>query len=515
MPGDEGLWARDAQALQHLVTRASVTLARAVAANPAISPQEFVELYRDVVQLYGQAATGLAMNTLDQLAMSWEEGVEVVAAEELDPEVLELSAAWAVRTSDSPQAAVGKAIGSVGRRVRNAHRDTVAATARASGLGYARVPGPKACAFCLMLASRGAVYAADTVGARVEGHPFSEAQRYHDRCDCQARLVRSEKDLPEVNRQLQEEWYAVTGGAPGDVDLGELWRSHVRLTRPNGESGLPEGVDLSKAQGKALKSLADKRAAELERKSAESGGKPPKPPVKPPTGGFSHAGDDGDGEETFGPSPGARPWPEPIDEEGVMFSADAVAHWWPSNATRVAPAAKGLRKVKTKDSAPGRPTLVSVDRFAGRFRTTQEVDADTAVRLAEIDQGSFAEKKKSEVLHEILSEARQRKTILELGAQELIRIKPAGRGRGKSPDDLVDGVMIEYKTPREQSKLAFQRALKECREQAMFGFVDAQDFTNFSDDDFIYHLANFSRDYQGKYGMILVQAPGGKFFYID
>ena len=46
-----------------------------------------------------------------------------------------------------------------------------------NGLRYARVPGGKSCAFCLMLASRGFVYHSTTSAGEDEGH-------YHNHCHC-------------------------------------------------------------------------------------------------------------------------------------------------------------------------------------------------------------------------------------------------------------------------------------------------------------------------------------------
>lgn len=58
---------------------------------------------------------------------------------------------------------------------RNATRD------RRHGVGYARVPsGRETCGFCLMLASRGFVYATKETAGDIGGR----FNRYHDRCDC-------------------------------------------------------------------------------------------------------------------------------------------------------------------------------------------------------------------------------------------------------------------------------------------------------------------------------------------
>lgn len=59
------------------------------------------------------------------------------------------------------------------RHVLNGGRDTVTAAAKQQRGRWYRVTGPGACEFCLMLESRGAVYAPDTVDFRA-----------HDGCGC-------------------------------------------------------------------------------------------------------------------------------------------------------------------------------------------------------------------------------------------------------------------------------------------------------------------------------------------
>lgn len=74
---------------------------------------------------------------------------------------------------------------------RDAVADTVhngsakfAGSGKPARAGYARVlSGRESCAFCAMLASRGAVYSDDTVVTRKDG------RRYHDGCDCVPVLV--------------------------------------------------------------------------------------------------------------------------------------------------------------------------------------------------------------------------------------------------------------------------------------------------------------------------------------
>lgn len=82
--------------------------------------------------------------------------------------------------SDAPYLALTTLAGSVQRLVKNAGRHVVLRNAERdpAGVRYARVPrGPRTCAFCTLLASRGWVYAARD-GAQPEA-------RFHDHCDCE------------------------------------------------------------------------------------------------------------------------------------------------------------------------------------------------------------------------------------------------------------------------------------------------------------------------------------------
>ena len=54
-------------------------------------------------------------------------------------------------------------------------RETVAQAAHKDNAGYARVPEPGACKFCLMLASRGFVYAKENAG---------QSKKFHGKCRC-------------------------------------------------------------------------------------------------------------------------------------------------------------------------------------------------------------------------------------------------------------------------------------------------------------------------------------------
>lgn len=77
-----------------------------------------------------------------------------------------------------------------------AHETKTRATLKA-GTGFARIPEPGACTFCLMLASRGAAYSRETVVGLA---------RFHDNCRCVGIEVKDDSQLPQINRDLEKLW---------------------------------------------------------------------------------------------------------------------------------------------------------------------------------------------------------------------------------------------------------------------------------------------------------------------
>lgn len=127
--------------------------------------------------------------------------------------------------------------GAMQRLVMNAYRDTVIGSAIAAQRRFARVAEPNACSFCLMLASRGAVYLskerASYVGASAFTKHYSDGSergyrmktgrirgsrprdsKFHDNCKCHVVEVKDESQLPESSKWLMDAW----GRATGDVD---------------------------------------------------------------------------------------------------------------------------------------------------------------------------------------------------------------------------------------------------------------------------------------------------------
>lgn len=115
--------------------------------------------------------------------------------------------------------------GAIFRHTANAGRGTIYSTAQRDrrALGYARVTDGKPCAFCAMLASRGAVYKSDeSDGGRGDAH------RYHDGCNCTVQAVYShDADIPGDGDKYADLWRESTRGLePGDTPARAFRRAY-------------------------------------------------------------------------------------------------------------------------------------------------------------------------------------------------------------------------------------------------------------------------------------------------
>lgn len=102
------------------------------------------------------------------------------------------------------------------RLVLAGERDTVMGTVRASDVivGWRRVVDADPCAFCALLASRGATYSKATVGFQA-----------HDGDECTAEPLYEREDEPQSVLDLQEKWREATEGTSGAASI-RAWRRY-------------------------------------------------------------------------------------------------------------------------------------------------------------------------------------------------------------------------------------------------------------------------------------------------
>ena len=135
---------------------------------------------------YGTATAALGADMVETWADELRIRPTVALAPTLAPEEAVAVAAWSLKQANW-QASLSAMTDQL---VKQPYRRTVQGSAHASGVAWARVPtGATTCAFCVMAASRGAVY--KTSGTAGADH------KYHGDCDCQVVMVRDPGDYPE------------------------------------------------------------------------------------------------------------------------------------------------------------------------------------------------------------------------------------------------------------------------------------------------------------------------------
>lgn len=102
-------------------------------------------------------------------------------------------------------------VASTARHANQAGRETVMESASRHDIRYARAPEPGACAWCLMLSSRGAVYHSRSTAG--------EFRRFHDDCRCQIEVESRDGSLSYDADALYEQYAAVhrSGDTSGDT----------------------------------------------------------------------------------------------------------------------------------------------------------------------------------------------------------------------------------------------------------------------------------------------------------
>lgn len=190
--------------------------------NPAVT--DFMTgAIRQITSAYGELAAVAAAEFYDEVREigGFSGKAAVPVAGKPPEEQLKAVVRWGIgplwEETPRPDAALQRLVGSTQRLSLQPGRQTIYQMVRRDHIRYAHVPQGKTCAFCMMLASRGAVY-------------WSERKpQYHDLCDCLAVPVSTPDDLPDINRELQEEWRQATSGTRNQV---AAWREYVKATYP-------------------------------------------------------------------------------------------------------------------------------------------------------------------------------------------------------------------------------------------------------------------------------------------
>lgn len=151
-----------------------------------------------LVAEYGEIGAAAAVDFYDELreASTATKPYKAQMAEIPEQKAIQASVRWAVgplfQAESNPTQAISNLTEVNDRFVKAAPRNTIFYSAQkdTSRASFARVPsGSKTCEFCLMLASRGAVYA----NAKSAG----ETKKFHGHCDCQIIPMWDGDEYPE------------------------------------------------------------------------------------------------------------------------------------------------------------------------------------------------------------------------------------------------------------------------------------------------------------------------------
>lgn len=215
--------------LDQLNLTASSSLAavwsRASALDSAAFAAFMVDAFPEVASMYAATSSQLAATWFE---MSAPASTYVAVTAPLPPvEKLATSARWALGATG--ETGLARMEGTLQRAVFDGARDTITLNVERTGSRWIRHARADACAFCRMLASRGAVYrsaasATDVGGSgRVRG-TRSMGEKYHDHCRCMSVEIRAGQDLYDVvdSEYLNriDQWEAEYKQAAADSDTG-------------------------------------------------------------------------------------------------------------------------------------------------------------------------------------------------------------------------------------------------------------------------------------------------------
>ena len=206
---------RTAQAeLTKRVRRELASLAGTLTGNPQAIRDTLLQVVPALVAEYGEVAATISAEWFEEVY-----GARAAMAAPIRAEFIEQGVRYAAgHLFEGNTAATISALDTkLDKWIKQAGRDTISASADRHNIAWARVPsGAKTCSFCLVMASRGAVYGREwAAGGR--GHD------YHGDCDCQVVAVRSADDLPEgYDPDELYDLYSAARDAAGSGDIKDI-----------------------------------------------------------------------------------------------------------------------------------------------------------------------------------------------------------------------------------------------------------------------------------------------------
>lgn len=173
----------------------------------------------EIVQKYGEVGAAVASDFYEELRTNAKtrKTYRAVMGDAVPLEAVKASTRWAVGPLFQADSDIAQTTSNLSlitdRFVKQYGRNTIYTNTRndPARVRYARVPsGSDTCAFCLMLASRGAVYASEDTASN----------DYHGACDCVPTPVFSDDDYPE--NYNPDELYDLYSEASKHSETGSL-----------------------------------------------------------------------------------------------------------------------------------------------------------------------------------------------------------------------------------------------------------------------------------------------------
>lgn len=190
-----------------------------VQGSPILVKNALLEFFPELVAAYGDTAALLAADFYDELRDVPPSAKRFTAllSDPVDSDQAQAAARWALgplfAAEPDPVQVLANLSGVAQRLVLQSGRDTIARSSFLDPVrtAFARVPtGTKTCRFCIMLASRGAIYASSASAG--------EANKYHGDCDCVPTPIRSKRDYPDGHDVAEfQRLYAADSGVGRDI----------------------------------------------------------------------------------------------------------------------------------------------------------------------------------------------------------------------------------------------------------------------------------------------------------
>lgn len=219
---------------------AALDLSRPEPARDALL--EFMPL---LIAEYGQVAQSLAMDWYEQLRL--EAGasarflVTAPPTPSITPERVEAKVRYLAGQlwTPEPEKILSGLSTASDKYVKQFGRDTISWNAKQERARYARVPtGARTCAFCLVQASRDAIYSSRQAAGDVNGSGVGDD--FHGDCDCEVVRISSDEDYP--SGYLPDDYYDMYRVAHDATRTDPEVRAFMESLDPNDKNRLIKGV---------------------------------------------------------------------------------------------------------------------------------------------------------------------------------------------------------------------------------------------------------------------------------